>query len=675
MKDPKVLELYSPPDKRKKTATLKAPLSIQKRLWTGSQPQKTLGVLTNLVSDEMIWADINTLSSFHTRHTKSPLINKTADWVKSRFCQAGYTDIFDHHYTHEQFNLRNIIAKKRGSGKSREAILVCAHFDSRMEELEDACARAPGADDNASGVAAMLEIARIIAGVNTVEDIYFAAFSGEEQGFWGSTAYSQYIQDKKINVQQVINIDMIGYAPGGKSIYVEQDMGNAVESNDEPSQQFAARMAQMAADYTDLSVTMGEIYESDYMPFEARGYVCVGAYEGEENPNYHSTNDTIESVNVSFVAKVAKMILATVCHEALKFEDENGGDLYIKDNESDYGKEPSEPPHWRSPDIWVRNTLSKKTGKCIENEHQSPIAGIPNYLYVRIHNRSDEIVKSCTVSAFHSQPSIGMVWPDDFIEIGSLKYRRALLPGSSAIVGPFIWTPEFYKHESLLAIVSSPGDKAVTDYYSGRLDHSLLVRYDNNVGQRNVFPVSTVAGGRVKFSMHVHETMIPCGNRLEINASALPSDTSIQIGMVAWLFKSSRLSGIDLLSQNTKTVYLRIPGGKTGSIENLIIPADKKINFDFIIDFSKKVNHLQMYPLIISQYRNNDIMVGKYLVDITTIGENEDWLYGNIRTRKVHKLNCSKYQKTSPENLLPLSSIEEAELQGFETCTCMGERL
>ena len=183
MNDSKGLELYSPPDKRKKPVALKAPLSIQKQPWTGSQPQKVLAVLTNLVSDEMIWADINTLSSFHTRHTKSPLIKKTAEWIKSRFCQAGYTDIFDHHYTHGEFNLRNIIAMKRGSGKSREVILICAHFDCRMEELEDACSRAPGADDNASGVAVMLEIARIIAGVNTVEDIYFAAFSGEEQGF------------------------------------------------------------------------------------------------------------------------------------------------------------------------------------------------------------------------------------------------------------------------------------------------------------------------------------------------------------------------------------------------------------------------------------------------------------------------------------------------------------
>lgn len=59
MKDPKVPELYSPPNKRKKPIALKAPVSIQKQLWTGSQPQKFLSVLTNLGTDEMIGTDIN----------------------------------------------------------------------------------------------------------------------------------------------------------------------------------------------------------------------------------------------------------------------------------------------------------------------------------------------------------------------------------------------------------------------------------------------------------------------------------------------------------------------------------------------------------------------------------------------------------------------------------------
>ncbi len=380
MKIPKTLELYRPPEKRKTPDTITIPLSVQRKIWTGVQIQKTLSILTELISEEMISADIQALCSFHTRHSKSPLINKVADWVKFRFCQMGYSgNLLDQHYTHDRYNLRNIIATKKGTGKPGEAILVCAHFDCRMEELENAKARAPGADDNASGVAAMLDIARIVANVKVTEDVIFAAFSGEEQGFWGSTAYVQYVQDKNINLQQVINLDTIGYAPGGRSIYVEQDMGNEVDSNDAPSQLFAAKMAQMAADYTDLSVSLGEIYESDYMPFEARGYVCVGAYEGEENPFYHSTNDSFDSLNTSFVAKVAKMALVTVCHEALKLPDATTTDLFIRDNDSDTGNQPSSSPHWRSPDIWVRNTLPEKR-KCVESVHQAPIAGIPNYL-------------------------------------------------------------------------------------------------------------------------------------------------------------------------------------------------------------------------------------------------------------------------------------------------------
>jgi hypothetical protein len=288
------------------------------RRWNSTPQEKILKILTKSVSEERISADINTLTSFHTRNTYSPLINDVADWIKSKFSQIGYKDIFDHHYTNEDLELRNIIAMKKGWGRTGEVLLICAHYDCRMEELTDAESRAPGADDNASGMASLLEIARIIAKVNIAEDVYFAAFSGEEQGFWGSTAYAQYIQDNNINLRKVINIDMIGYAPNGNSIIIEQDTGNEVRSNDVPSQHFAAKMAQMAADYTDLAVSFGPIYESDYMPFEARGFVCIGAYEAEENPDYHSSNDVVDNLNISSITEVTKMILATTCHEALK---------------------------------------------------------------------------------------------------------------------------------------------------------------------------------------------------------------------------------------------------------------------------------------------------------------------------------------------------------------------
>lgn len=71
-------------------------------------------------------------------------------------------------------------------------------------------------------------------------------------------------------------------------------------------------MAQAAADYTSLAIEHTDIWNSDYMPFEAKGYVCIGVYEGGENPHYHKTTDTAETVNLNHLAEVSKMVLATV---------------------------------------------------------------------------------------------------------------------------------------------------------------------------------------------------------------------------------------------------------------------------------------------------------------------------------------------------------------------------
>jgi hypothetical protein len=85
-----------------------------------------------------------------------------------------------------------------------------------------------------------------------------------------------------------------------------------------------------------------------------------------------------------------------------------------------------------------------------------------------------------------------MVWPDHFQHMGTLSITVSIPPGGFVRVGPFIWTPHIQDHECLLAIASGPGDHAIPDVYSGRLDYSLLVRFDNNVGQRNVSPQNPV---------------------------------------------------------------------------------------------------------------------------------------------------------------------------------------
>ena len=123
------------------------------------------------------------------------------------------------------------------------------------------------------------------------------------------------MQDNNINLYRLINLDQVGYPPDDFSIIVERDLGNQVSTNDQPSQDFGNLMAQMAADYTNMPIKLGSIYGSDYMPFEARGYIVIGAYEAGHNPNYHSRNDTPDTIDYSYVADVARMTLATILYE------------------------------------------------------------------------------------------------------------------------------------------------------------------------------------------------------------------------------------------------------------------------------------------------------------------------------------------------------------------------
>lgn len=83
-------------------------------------------------------------------------------------------------------------------------------IDSRMEDINNIIARAPRADDNASGVSALLEVARILSNVSLNHSIIFALFSGEEQGKWGSTHYADHIDRTNVDLDLLINLDMVG---------------------------------------------------------------------------------------------------------------------------------------------------------------------------------------------------------------------------------------------------------------------------------------------------------------------------------------------------------------------------------------------------------------------------------------------------------------------------------
>ena len=154
--------------------------------------------------------------------------------------------------------------------------------------------------------------------VKTEYTIQFVFFSGEEQGLWGSKHYAKKMKEDNKDLLLVVNMDMCGetgFLSNNNTTFIDIDDGSTgiIDENNEMSQRFGQKMEQYAKDYTELAVEFDPIFASDYMPFEARGYVCIGAYDGfaiDENPHYHTQLDVPENLNMPFLTSVTKMVLA-----------------------------------------------------------------------------------------------------------------------------------------------------------------------------------------------------------------------------------------------------------------------------------------------------------------------------------------------------------------------------
>lgn len=269
---------------------------------------------------------IDTLSSFHTRHTKSHHIENAANWLKSEFENICKGSVFFHNYTqsdqNQTFHLKNIICSKEGLASSQSnnnnTIVIGAHYDSRAKNINNTDARAPGADDNASGVSALLELSRILSHLNLKYNLQFVLFSGEEQGQWGSKNYVRYLNNSNLNstIDLYINFDMIGYSSPKESnkVILEYDVGNKYLQNDEYSKTIALFIKQIALNYTNSEAILSKLGNSDFIPFESLSHTVIGIHDGgsENNPHYHKSTDTPDTLNIKYLTSITKMVLATI---------------------------------------------------------------------------------------------------------------------------------------------------------------------------------------------------------------------------------------------------------------------------------------------------------------------------------------------------------------------------
>lgn len=270
--------------------------------------------LVGLVEPAHLQQTVLHLASYKTRWSHRPDISEVPEWIHSQFVSLGYPDGSRTRY--QKFEIpgsapqRNVLCVPADA--AQKFVLVCCHYDSISENPG---VSAPGADDNASGVAAVLELARILKNVQLKKrGVMFATFGGEEQGLWGSRKCAAIAVADAWPVDLIINLDMISYKePGADArIVVEYDQGNKRADNDAASKAFAMVMAQAAADYTSLAVEHTNIWSSDYLPFEEKGFACIGVYNAYDNPFYHKTSDTPDRIDLTNFTEAVKMVLATI---------------------------------------------------------------------------------------------------------------------------------------------------------------------------------------------------------------------------------------------------------------------------------------------------------------------------------------------------------------------------
>jgi hypothetical protein len=210
---------------------------------------------------------------------------------------------------------RNIIATKIGVSNPDQQVIVCAHYDD-TSEIPDSLA--PGADDNGSGAVAVIEMARLLAGVPFEKTLKFCLWTGEEQGLMGSSAYAAAAYARGDSIAGVFNFDMISWDSNADDS-AELECGTMT-----PSQELGNVFMEVISDYgillTPEILTWQSSGRSDHASFWEYDYPAMMGIEdhsGDFNPFYHTTNDRAAIINENYFLEYVKAGVGVVATFAI----------------------------------------------------------------------------------------------------------------------------------------------------------------------------------------------------------------------------------------------------------------------------------------------------------------------------------------------------------------------
>ncbi len=299
----------------------------------------SLHALRAQVQNDRLMHTLSHLVGFGTRHVLSPVdradrgIGAARDWLFGAFERVRtahphkiiqvWTQPFVFAWQGRQIRAENVVAVLQGSMAGAGVYVIGAHYDSIGAPPTDGDAYAPGANDNASGVAALLEIMHIMAGQPHRATLIFVAFSAEETGRQGSLAFVEdylraYVPHEVM--RGMLNLDMLGSPRDANGRLDAQTLRLfSAPPNDSPSRQLARQVAFAISAYSDEISPVLQSSEDrlgrwgDQMSFSAAGYAAVRLIQSlEDHTRQHNARDTLDGIDLDYLMRATRAALTAV---------------------------------------------------------------------------------------------------------------------------------------------------------------------------------------------------------------------------------------------------------------------------------------------------------------------------------------------------------------------------
>src|SRR3954463_7693156 len=327
-------------------------------------PDAKLRAIVAPVSGAQMKKTIEALVSFGTRHTLSSQtdpkrgIGAALEWTRGEFqryssdCGNCLTIVEPSETVTgarvpTPTRIRDMVAIQRGTERPNDVVIIQGHIDSRVTDIMNFTSDAPGANDDGSGTAAVIEAARVLSKHKFPGTIVYAALSGEEQGLYGGKTLANYAKAQGWNVVTVLNNDIIGNSCSSDGVcdstharvlsegprsqgqtWLSGSTHSLGGENDAPSRNIS-RFLDSLADRLNIGLDIRQIWRTDrfgrggdHIPFLELGFPAARLSVAVENYNWQHQDlrtekgikygDTIENMDFPYLAKIAKLNIAAL---------------------------------------------------------------------------------------------------------------------------------------------------------------------------------------------------------------------------------------------------------------------------------------------------------------------------------------------------------------------------